>query len=420
MFTNNNFHREGYISIKQPKLFRIGGQPQPTSVNENGQNNNYDFEKQNQELKKRIHNLNKMSRQNKKEEEDYELMRLQKCFYKNPFSYMDYLAKKYFTEKANILENMQIKKEIISNFQNLCFQIQNQIKDYTQTEELKLQYLQQIIENKLNGKNSTISKKPISLQKSTMSNEDQELLNKILVQNVNTITSSTINNNLNNNINNYQENLSINEYKEALSFLKGNQINKPKRNFLVVNDINSENEINNANYDKFKSNYIVNNLEKNDQKKLSELIAYSDNHINNMINLQKQKEGLINNMNKKFTDDFEQEKIKIAMEKLNLCEQNLNDIKNEIAVDVNDLDVDDLYKTRDILDSNFKNTNKMVDNFLKTRSNGGWYKRNIEAINDDQIDKLYDKYKKKVNIKNRNKSANYKNRSNGISNWRKK
>ena len=78
----------------------------------------YDFEKKNLELTKRIHNLNKIHRENKEEQEQYELNRRLISFYKNSFNYMEYLAKKYFMENANVLENLKVKEEMNYNFKN--------------------------------------------------------------------------------------------------------------------------------------------------------------------------------------------------------------------------------------------------------------------------------------------------------------
>ena len=73
---------ENYISFKRPKLLRIN---QPIDVSSNNQKN-YDFEQKNKELKKRIHELNKIHRQNKNEQENFEMNRMLACIYKIPIT----------------------------------------------------------------------------------------------------------------------------------------------------------------------------------------------------------------------------------------------------------------------------------------------------------------------------------------------
>ena len=94
-------NNQNYIVFKQPRLLRINQPPDTSSYNQS----KYDFEQKNHELRKRIHDLNKLHRQNKEEQDNYELNRMLTCFYKNPFNYMEFLAKRYFVEKANTLEN---------------------------------------------------------------------------------------------------------------------------------------------------------------------------------------------------------------------------------------------------------------------------------------------------------------------------
>ena len=63
------------------------------------------------------------------------------------------------------------------------------------------------------------------------------------------------------------------------------------------------------------------------KKNLEDLISYSNNHINNMKQYQKEKNDLINNLKNKLNREFEENAIKLAMDKLSLCEENLSKIK---------------------------------------------------------------------------------------------
>ena len=145
MNLNSNLNSENYIHFKTPKLL-IFNQPIDPSL---PKNKNDDIDYRNHLLKKRIHNLNKLHKQNKEEQDNYELNKNLANFYKNPFSYMEYLAKNYFIQQANTLENLQIKQEITHNFQKLCVQIEDHITKFTANEEIKLKKLQKELENKL-------------------------------------------------------------------------------------------------------------------------------------------------------------------------------------------------------------------------------------------------------------------------------
>ena len=112
MNLNSNNQPENYIYFKQPRLLRIN--PPPSLSPQENQKNNLD--ERNHLLNKRINNFKKVHKKNKEEQENYELNRNLANFYKNPFCYMEYLAKNYFIQQAKTLENLEIKKEMTDNF----------------------------------------------------------------------------------------------------------------------------------------------------------------------------------------------------------------------------------------------------------------------------------------------------------------
>lgn len=107
-----------YVVFKTPKLLNIKKGSQLSSYNQKIN----DIEKKNKEIQKRIQELDKIHKENMEEYTQEEIDNMKANFYKNPFKYMEYLAKKYFIENANTLENLKIKKEMTNNFQKICFQ----------------------------------------------------------------------------------------------------------------------------------------------------------------------------------------------------------------------------------------------------------------------------------------------------------
>lgn len=414
MNLNSNNGNENFIRYKQPRLLHINRPPDTSSYNQE----NYDFEKKNIELKKRIHELNKLHRQNKEEQDKYELNRMLTCFYKNPFNYMEFLAKRYFVENANTLENLKIKEEMTNNFKQLCYQIEDQIRNYTANEERKLNKLHKMVENKIKGDSLPFSQDMISspnnfqtnltnnnnldnLQSSPMTIDDQEFLNR-LIGNYgsygNSMDGITTKGNpanyvINNKISNLNED---NIYKNALSCLKGDKLVAPKNKFIAVkeltlNDINQKkmedakniqdikikmkieqynNQIMGKNNDENDKNIRnkIDNLKKNEKKKLEDLISYSQNHINNMKQYQKEKKELVDYIKKKLNQNFEENAVKLAMNKLSICEQNLNQIKSDNNYNnVPENQLCNWEERKEILEKEYRDTQKMVNNFLNGR-----------------------------------------------------
>ena len=149
MNLNSNNQQENFIRFNHNKLFNINIPPSLNPI----QNQNNQLEQKNQSLNKRIKDFNKLHKKNKEEQEKYELNRNIANFYKNPFLYMEYLAKNYFIQQAKTLENLEIKKEMIDNFKKLCYQIEDHIQKFTSNEEMKLKKLQKDVEKKLQGGN---------------------------------------------------------------------------------------------------------------------------------------------------------------------------------------------------------------------------------------------------------------------------
>ena len=439
-----------YIVFKQPKLFFINKNQNINLYNQL----NADFEQKEKQLQKRIENLNNLHKENKEEELQNEIAQNPGNFFQNPFKYMDYLAKKYATENVNVLENLKIKQDMTNNFHKLCNQIEGHIKVYTANEERRLNDLKKQVDKKLNGdaipmeeakyqNMNNINNNP-NLKSSPMTMDDQEFLSRVIGYQGSygsspldgIITNGNAVNYVNNNKKSYlnEDNLYIN----ALSCLKGDKLIAPKNNFIAIKELSlndiDQNKIKDTqnitdlktkmqieqynkeimgdkNNKKIKNK--INNIKKNEKKNLEDLISYSNNHINNMKQYQKEKNELIKNLKNKLNKDFEANAIKLAMSKLSICDQNLNQIKsgtgqnyynsnNNVKIPQNSLI--DWKERKEILDKEFNDTQKMVNNFLNGRGaslnkpvkkgnkNTKKKKRNNSAI--PYNNKKYNNYKK--------------------------
>jgi hypothetical protein len=208
-----------------------------------------------------------------------------------------------------------------------------------------------------------------------------------------TTTGNAANYVINNKVSNLNED---NIYRNALSCLKGDKLVVPKNKFIAVkeltlDDINEKkikdtqnisdlknkmkidqynNQIlgrsNDENDKKIKNK--INNMKKNEKKNLEDLIAYSNNHINNMQQYQKEKKDLIDYVKKKLNQNFEENAIKLAMNKLSLCEQNLNQIKSDNNFNNGPENILCNWEERkEILEKEYRDTQQMVNNFLSGR-----------------------------------------------------
>ena len=257
MNLNSNNQQENFIRFNHNKLFNINIPPSLNPI----QNQNNQLEQKNQSLNKRIKDFNKLHKKNKEEQEKYELNRNIANFYKNPFLYMEYLAKNYFIQQAKTLENLEIKKEMIDNFKKLCYQIEDHIQKFTSNEEMKLKKLQKDVEKKLQGgiiplNNDSVrvdnNNKNLDENKSNPDNNfisspanlnDEELMRRIF-GNVSypqspldglTTTGNAANFVMNKKDSNLNED---NLYLNALSCLKGDKMVAPKNKFIAVKDLN--------------------------------------------------------------------------------------------------------------------------------------------------------------------------------------
>ena len=400
-----------YIIFKQPKLFFINKTQDLNIFNQL----NKDFERKEKQLQKRIENLNNLHKENKEEELQNEISKNPENFFQNPFKYMDYLAKKYCTENVNILENLKIKQDMTNNFHKLCNQIEGHIKVYTANEERSLNDLKKEVDKKLNGDTLPIEEEKFqnmnninnnnpNLKSSPMTMDDQEFLNRVIGYQGSyesspldgIITNGNAINYVNNNKKSYlnEDNLYIN----ALSCLKGDKLIAPKKNFIAIKelslndidqnkikdtqnitDLKTKMQIEQYNNEIKKNNKKIknklNNLKKNEKKDLEDLISYSNNHINNMKQYQKEKYELIKNLKNKLNKDFEANAIKLAMSKLSICDQNLSQIKagtgnnyyNNSNIKIPQNSLIDWKERKEILDKEFNDTQKMVNNFLNGR-----------------------------------------------------
>ena len=198
------------------------------------------------------------------EKEDEEIMKKidKENYFRNPFKFMDYLAKKYFIENANTLENLQIKQEMVTNFQKLCNQIKNDISNYTRNEEIYLRDLRQEIKAKLNSDSLLLNQNikeslnnnqekgklgeigdSNNLQSSPMTMDDKEFLMRVMgnqgfdgsspMDGITTTTNAL-------NYVNSKKNSKISDnnfYLNALSCLKGDKLIAPKSQFIAVKEL---------------------------------------------------------------------------------------------------------------------------------------------------------------------------------------
>ena len=382
MNLNSNNYPKNYIHFQHSNYFNYSPP----------ENEDIDFEERYQKLQKRINNYKILHKQKKEEQENYELNRNIINFYKNPFQYMEYLAKNYFIQNANTLENMQIKKEMTDNFRRLCYQIEDHIQKFTENEEIKLKKLQKDLDDKLKGnilplsndsKNSNINssnnrnidpKNKIISSPANMN--DEELMRRILGNNSyqqspldGIITTGNANNFVvNNKISNLNED---NLYLNALSCLKGDKMVAPKNKFIAVkelnlNDINQRKIVDTQNLKDLKNKMNIEHklpLNKNEKKNLDELISYSNNYIKNMEQYQKEKEILLDELKKKLNKIFSENATKLALQKLSINEKNLNEIKNQNQK-LPENKLCNWEEEKERLEEEFIKTQNMVDNFL--------------------------------------------------------
>ena len=444
MNLNSNNPPENYIHFKQTKFINLNLPPSFSQP----ENQNLDIDQRYQILQKRINAYKRLHKKNKEEQENYELNRNIANFYKNPFQYMDYLAKNYYIQQAKTLENLQIKKEMTDNFRRLCYQIEDHIQKFTTNEEMKLKKLQKEVENKLKGNilqlnndsginsnsnnNGNLEEKNLNENKnnqfisSPVNMNDEELMRRIFGNysypqspfDGITTTGNAANFVVNNKISNLNED---NLYLNAISCLKGDKIVAPKNNFIAVkelnlNDINQNKiidtqnvidlknkmkiqdkiETNNKNEKKIKDN--IDNIKKEEKKNLDELISYSNNYIKNMEQYQKEKELLLISLKNKLNKDFEEKATKLALEKLSINEKNLNEIKMKYN-QAPENKICNWEEKRDLLEKEFINTQNMVDNFLNGKSG-------VKIRNQEKKTNKKTKMKKKRN----NSALPYKNK----------
>ena len=405
---------QDYLFMKKPKLINLNKKKVSSPFN----SPNFEIKPENK--------LSEIS----KEKEDEEIMKKidKENYFRNPFKFMDYLAKKYFIENANTLENLKIKQEMTTNFQKICNQIKNDISNYTRNEEMYLRGLRQEIKAKLNGDplllnlnvkdslNNNQEKGKLgdigdskNLQSSPMTMEDKEFLMRVIgnqgfdggspMDGITTTANALnyVNSNKNSKISDN------NFYLNALSCLKGDKLITPKSQFLVVkelslNDIDQKkikdtqniidlknkmkieqynNEIMGKNKDK---NYkkIKNKIDiskNNEKKSLEDLISYSDNHINNLKQYQKETNDLINNLKQKLNIEYEKRAMKFALDKLEINEKVLSQMKNDFNNKNNknnnqippEGQLINWKEKKELLEKEYNDTQTMVNNFLKGR-----------------------------------------------------
>ena len=432
-----------YIRLKKPRLLRI--KHNEIEKRMIGPNLEYEYEKENAKLKKKINELNEMDKQLKEEEYNYEMNRLLTCFYKNPFCYMDYLVKKYFREKGNALENLRIKEEMVNKFTSLCQQIEEKIGNFTKSEFARIKNLEKKIDNKLKNGDINIIKDDKSnlnnfnnFQSEPISNEElREYFFNYKSVNNNDIEDEKLRE-LNNLLNSRPdaENLIINDknsslhqeqiFNQVLACVKGNEIVPPKQSFLTTNDIDlnymkdnptldskrlyeikqkmkfegenkNENPID-QNEDRNIFRKKLNNQQKKEKEKFEKMINDFEKGLNNIQNLQNENEKIMGKVKENLDREFEKNAIKLALTKLKVSEINLDTYQDEINK-AKQYPLVDYKERKELMDKDYYKTQLIINNFLK----GNNYKNNNKPISDKEIDKLYEKYKKKKNVKKKSK-----------------
>lgn len=374
--------------------------------------------------KQKIELMNKIIKAEKGQNKSLDQDKLNYC--QNPMEFLDYLAKKYFKENFNALEGLEIKKELLEEFYKTCNQIEEHIKDYTDIREKKIKELENRLNNKENGEFVPSiendmplpnNKNKITIQNSQFKSEpmnigDKEFLKRLIGdQELNGITinmdpSKYVRNNKNSKLNDN------NLYKNALSCLKGNKLVTPKSNFLVVkelglNDIDHSKIVDTKNLQDLKNKIRIEQYNKEimgknhkKEKNLEELILYSNNAIKKMEQYQKEKRDLVNKLQKELNQNYERNAIQLALEKLAICDKNLDQFKDANIYNSNYIPENSLIdwkERKEMLDKQYNDTQAMVNNFMKGRGaslskplkNGGKstkisknkkYKRNKSAI----------------------------------------
>ena len=432
----NTLFQKDHIVIKQPKLLRIKKNDM-NNVQKIIPNLNDEYKKENKVIKKRIKELKEIDKQLKEEEHNAQLERNLTSFYRNPFCYMDYLVKKYFKEKANLLENYGIKQSIMNDFNTFTNEIEKKLHNFTQSELFKLKRLQNQIDKKLNinqakptDENSNLNAEPITSQdklniifnpSSFKNTNDKDAIEKKMLVELNGIVSSKqdaediVINDPTSDL--HKENL----FNQALACLKGEKIIPPKRSFLTttdlqLKDVNRDNLIDSKNISKLQSKAEWYNalkehpipdfygrqkvLDKNKKDKQKEkedfyaMIGESEKQIEQMNRISKENDELIRYVKDKVDNDFNKEAIKVGMTKLSIYQHNLE----QIHKDFDDMKSDQLCVNYDEMqkemDYNYNYLLEKTNNFLK----GKKYKNPDAPIDDNDIDDLYKKYAKKEKV----------------------
>lgn len=441
------------IKIFQPKLLRIKEVEREKIIIPNLTS---EYQKENKKLQKRIKDLNEMEKQVKEKQHEMELQRNLKSFYRNPFSYMDYLVKQYFREKSNLLENLDVKNQITNDFLTFCHEIQGKLDTFTQGELSRLKALEKKIEDKMRNNpgigggqrglaqfdpNEPLSSMPIDQYPQSnaffsnsnvnhfIENEDNK---KALLFNILTRPDSAqmiLNDKA---ATFHQEEI----FKHALACLKGDTITPPKQSFLACDNISLE-EIQTkdmrdskristikkkADWEEYiqaqldpKYNYIDDPIHSRIKKQKSQeksifnkVLNESSKGIDKMNQKSQENEHMIDYVKTQLDKKFNRELIKVGLTKLSLYETNLNEIKNDLNKAQTNQHCVDLKERLELMDNEYNKTQKKIANIIGDQV----YSSNCNQLGDDDIDKLYNKYnthnnknkskkKRKINSKGR-------------------
>lgn len=213
--------------------------------------------------------------------------------------------------------------------------------------------------------------------------------------------------------------------KQALTCIKGPRIVIPNSNFIQVKDleechINKE-EMKHAtrlfemerNFEKIKKNsedLVITHINKTisaEKKIFDEMMSKANEGIQRMEQGGLVSEEVLAYIKSKVDEDFSKECIKLGISKLNIFENNLDDIKKELEkYETADQECMRLQERLRILEENTKLADLKAEKFIEEKTKQAEDEKSF-VINDKIIDKLYQRYKpkpknKKLNLYNDN------------------
>ena len=240
------------IKITQPKLISFPNYLPPSNakfIETKNMSNNEEAERINKEgenLKEKVNTINKENAKKEKEpKKKSEMERNILKYYENPFLYMDYLLEKVFQNRyINSLSDDEIKEIIKKDYENLLSKLAKKFGDFAKRQKIYLKSCEAEINKRLLIKRNKYKLKENAEFQSEPLYKGENIID-ILGEGGRDKFNVMVNSkkNLAHDITDEPESRFHTEKlsKEALSCLKLNQIEVPKKEFLVVKDIHLDN-----------------------------------------------------------------------------------------------------------------------------------------------------------------------------------